>query len=299
MRYAATIGFFDGVHKGHKYVISRLKADAQAHGLGSAVITFRQHPRQVLQQDFIPKLLTPCNRKIALLRDTGVDRIVDMDFTRELASMSAREFMAYLHEHFSVDRLLIGYDNRFGHNRSDSFDDYVRYGKEIGIEVLCNDALNPNEENISSSVVRRLLTEGEIVKANDCLGYSFGFSGIVVRGYGEGRKLGYPTANMSIDPEQFIPKRGVYAVNVTIEGRDDQFLGMMNIGCRPTYGEFKETVEVNILDFNEDIYDKEITVKFIERIRDEKKFNSLDELKGQLAKDRIKIENGEWKTPKG
>lgn len=291
MRYTATIGFFDGVHKGHKYVISRLKADAHAHGLGSAVVTFRQHPRQVLQKDFIPKLLTPCNRKLELLRETGVEKIVDMDFTTELASFSARRFMEYLHEKESVDRLLIGYDNRFGHDRSDSFEDYVRYGKEIGIEVICNGALNSGEKTVSSSVVRRLLTDGEVREANKCLGYRFGFPGIVVRGFGEGRKLGYPTANMAIDAEQFVPKRGVYAVNVNIEGYNEQFLGMMNIGCRPTYGEFKETIEVNIFDFDMDIYDKEITIEFISRIRDEKKFASIDELKAQLATDKQQIIN--------
>lgn len=291
MRYAATIGFFDGVHKGHQYVIARLKEYAKAQGLGSMAITFRQHPRQVLQQDYIPKLLTPCTRKLHLLEETGIDRVVAMNFTKELAAFTAREYMEYLHKEYAVDQLLIGYDNRFGRNRSKGFEDYVRYGREIGMEVVCNDALNNEGENISSSMLRRLLTEGEVAQANECLGREFSFPGLVVRGFGEGRKIGFPTANMSIHEEQFIPKRGVYAVRVAVEGYEEQFMGMMNIGCRPTYGEFKETVEVNILDFDADIYDRHINVCFVERIRDEKRFNSIDELKVQLEKDKQQIRN--------
>lgn len=291
MRYTATIGFFDGVHRGHQYIIDRLKADAVSHGIGSAVVTFRQHPRQVLQQDFIPKLLTPFTRKLTLLQQSGVDKVVALDFTRALASLSAREFMEMLHRDYAIDRLLIGYDHRFGHNREEGFDDYVAHGREIGMEVVCNDALTSEGENISSSLIRRCLAAGDIVKANEYLGYRFGFSGTVIHGFGEGRKIGFPTANMSIDPEQFIPERGVYAVTVIVEGFDQVFAGMMNIGCRPTYGEFKETQEVNILDFEDDIYGRRITVDFVDRIRDERRFSSINELQRQLAADKEQIKN--------
>lgn len=287
--YAATVGFFDGVHKGHQYVLARLVHDARDHGMQSLVVTFRQHPRQVLQKDFIPKLLSPYKDKKHLLAQTGVDKIEGLTFTKEFASLSAREFMQLLHDTYNVRRLLIGYDNRFGRNRSETFEDYVRIGKEIGIEVVCLDALGSNGQNISSSLVRRLLAEGDIAEANINLAHEFGFEGTVVRGFGEGRKLGFPTANMKIAQEQLIPKRGVYAVRVRIDGYDKEFAGMMNIGCRPTYGEFGETVEVNILDFDADIYDRRISVRFIDRIRDEKRFSSIDELRTQISHDKEQI----------
>ncbi len=289
MPFAATVGFFDGVHRGHQYVMARLIRDAKEHDMQSMVVTFRQHPRQVLQKDFIPKLLTPYKDKKRLLAQTGVDRIEGITFTKEFASLSAREFMQMLHDDYCVRRLLIGYDNRFGRDRSETFEDYVRIGKEIGIDVVCLDALDNNGQNISSSVVRRLLAEGDVAKANDNLGHEFGFEGTVVRGFGEGRKLGFPTANMKITTEQLIPKRGVYAVKVCVEGFAEEFAGMMNIGCRPTYGEFGETVEVNILDFDADIYDRRISVRFIDRIRDEKRFGSIKELKAQLSTDKEQI----------
>lgn len=285
-KYSATIGFFDGVHRGHRYVIDRLRADADQHGLKSMVITFAQHPRQVLQKDFIPKLLSPADKKENMLAATGVDRVEVLDFTLELASFTAREFMQMMRDKLGVRRLLIGYDNRFGRNRQEGFEDYYNHGRELGIEVVCNDEYEVEGNSISSSLVRRLLYDGDVSAANDALGYEFGFGGVVVRGFGEGRKLGYPTANMRISQEQLIPKRGVYAVRVRIEGFEDEYLGMMNIGVRPTYGEFAETVEVNIFDFDADIYDKQMAVRFLSRIRDEKRFGSIDELKEQLAKDK-------------
>ncbi len=292
-RYSATIGFFDGVHKGHQYMVSRLIGDAKEHDLGSAIITFRQHPRQILQKEYIPQLLTLASRKEQLLRSTGADCVVMLDFDMELARMTAKDFMMMMHEKFGVDRLLVGYDHRFGHNRSEGFDDYKHYGKEIGMEVLANDTYSDNDTNISSSVIRRLLSEGNVSQANKYLGYKYGFEGIVVRGHGEGKKLGFPTANMQIPVEQLVPKRGVYAVEVKVEGFDSIFMGMMNIGCRPTYGEFKQTLEVNILDFNTDIYGREVSVHFLRRLRDERRFSSIDELIEQLGKDRNLVRNEE------
>ena len=289
MPCSATIGFFDGVHKGHQYVINRLRTDAREHGLESTVITFRQHPRQVLSQDFIPKLLTNAKKKEQLLQATGVDNVVMMDFSKQLATLSAQEFMRLLHEEYGVVRLLIGYDNRFGHNRAEGFEDYQRYGKQMDIEVVLNDALEDGETTVSSSVVRRLLQEGKVEEANHCLGYDYGFEGLVVRGQGEGRKLGFPTANMQLSDNQLVPKRGVYAVRVRIEGYTESFLGMMNIGVRPTYGEFQETHEVNIFHFDADIYDKTISVEFLRRLRDERKFSSLEELRSQLHLDKESI----------
>ncbi len=267
-------------------MLSRLIADARSHGLRSAVVTFRQHPRQVLQQDYIPQLLTLHERKEQLLRASGVDEVVMLDFTVALSRLTAREFMVMLKEKTGVCRLLIGYDHRFGHNRSESFDDYRRYGEELGVEVVANDVFSENGTNISSSVIRRLISAGDITLANDYLGYFYGFKGVVVHGHGEGRRIGFPTANLSIAREQLLPKRGVYAVEVDVEGYNDTFKGMMNIGCRPTYGSFAETAEVNILDFDADIYDREVSVRFLRRLRDERKFGSVDDLIRQLQSDK-------------
>lgn len=285
----ATIGFFDGVHRGHQYLLDQLKADAVEHDLESMVITFRQHPRQVLQQDYVPKLLSVGNQKTELLRSAKVDSVVMLDFTKDMAAMTAHDFMVFMHDELNVKRLMMGYDNRFGHNRSDTFEDYQRYGNEIGIEVVQNDVLELEGVNVSSSAVRRLLEDGDIEEANEFLGHDYGFEGIVVHGHGEGRKLGFPTANIQTAPEQLILKRGVYAVKVWIEGYDNHFIGMMNIGSRPTYGTYDDTMEVNIFDFSNDIYDKEIYVSFIKRIRSEKKFSSPEELKKQLQKDKEEI----------
>ena len=289
--YSATIGFFDGVHRGHQYVINRLRTDAENHGLRSMVITFAQHPRQVLQKDFIPKLLTPAPRKIELLEQTGVDKVTALDFTLDMARMTAWEFMEMMEHNLGVSRLLIGYDNRFGHNRNEGFEDYVRHGKEIGIDVVCNDELPTDGQSISSSLIRRQLADGDIKNANASLGYRYFFPGIVVHGKGEGRKIGFPTANMQVDEQQLIPRRGVYAVEVSIDGYEQPFMGMMNIGTRPTYGEFSQTVEVNILDFDADIYDRSISVAIIDRLRDECRFESIEALKEQLAADKKQIRN--------
>lgn len=285
----ATIGFFDGVHKGHRYIISQLMSEAGVRGMQSAVITFRQHPRQVLQQNYIPKLLTTSVRKESLLLSTGVDRVVMLDFTRELAAMSAREFMAYMRDDLNVRCLLIGYDNRFGHNRDEGFSDYQRYGQELGVDVKSLSAFSDNGLTVSSSMVRRMLTEGNILGANSCLGYRYTMSGVVVHGYGEGRKLGFPTANISASAEQLVPMRGVYAVKVRIEGFAGEYVGMLSIGNRPTFGEFGDTVEVNILDFSADIYGRTIEVMFAKRMRAEKKFATLDELISQLHEDKVMI----------
>lgn len=284
--FCATIGFFDGVHKGHKYIISQLINDAKTHEMESMVITFKQHPRQVLQQNYIPKLITICPRKEALLKATGVDNVLMLDFTREMSNLSAKEFMQVLRDNYNVRRLLIGYDNRFGHNRNEGFREYQIYGKELGVEVVALNAFHDQGLTYSSSMVRRMLNEGNIPNANKCLGYKYGFSGVVVHGFGEGRKLGFPTANIKVAEEQLIPKRGVYAVKVKIDGSNNEYQGMLSIGVRPTYGDFDETIEVNIFDFNEDIYDKTISVFFVKWIREEKKFNSIEELKEEMNNDK-------------
>lgn len=294
----ATIGFFDGVHAGHRYLIQQVKEIAAAKGLRSALVTFPVHPRKVMNAEYRPELLTTPEEKISLLADIGVDYCLMLDFTPEISRLTAREFMTQLlKELYQVKYLVIGYDHRFGHNRSEGFEDYVRYGKEIGIEVIRAKAYASNieienEPNIpvSSSLIRKLLHQGEVNLAADCLKYEYFLDGIVVGGYQVGRKIGFPTANLRVDdPDKLIPADGVYAVWVTFDGKT--YMGMLNIGVRPTIDNGQNrTIEVNILHFHSDIYDKFIQLTFIKRIRPELKFSSIDELITQLHKDAEKTE---------
>ncbi len=290
----ATIGFFDGVHLGHLHLVDQLLSVAHTQGLSSAIVTFRQHPRQVLASDYIPQLLTPPDTKERLLRLTGVDRVITMDFTIELSRLSAHDFMRFLRKVHEVKTLIIGYDHRFGHLRDESFDDYVRFGQELGIHVLPADVFSLGDTPISSSAIRRLLLAGNIRLANSYLGRPYGFYGTVVRGRGEGRKLGFPTANMLLPTAQLVPLRGVYAVHVRIEGIDEEYLGMMNIGLRPTFGCSVETVEVHIFHFDQDIYDRRLTIEFLGRLRDERKFSSPSSLISQLNQDKQDILQGRY-----
>jgi len=288
----ATIGFFDGVHAGHRYLIQQVKEIAAAKGLRSALVTFPVHPRKVMNVEYRPELLTTPEEKISLLADIGVDCLM-LDFTPEISRLTAREFMTQLlKERYQVKYLVIGYDHRFGHNRSEGFEDYVRYGKEIGIEVIRAKAYTSNieignEPNIpvSSSLIRKLLHEGEVSLAAHCLKYEYFLDGIVVGGYQVGRKIGFPTANLRVDdPDKLIPADGVYAVWVTFDGKT--YMGMLNIGVRPTIDNGpNRTIEVNILHFHSDIYDKFIRLTFVKRTRPELKFSSIDELITQLHKD--------------
>ena len=282
----ATIGFFDGVHRGHRFLIDRLRKDAEQEGLESTVITFERHPRQVLSADYQPKLLTTFDEKLLLLSKTGVDNCAVLQFDRQMAQMTARGFMErVLRGLLNVKKLYIGYDHRFGHNREEGFDDYVRYGRELGIEVVQNTAFELEGVGVSSSVIRSFLQEGEVELATRCLGYPYFLAGKVIPGVQEGRKMGFPTANMEVCREKLIPAAGVYAVSARLENAASAKRAMMNIGTRPTFGEHTQTLEVHILDFEDDIYGQDLVVGFGRRLREERKFNSSKDLAGQLEKD--------------
>lgn len=283
----ATIGFFDGVHRGHQFLISRLVESAHQDGLASTIITFDQHPRKVLQSDYQPELLSTLDSKLLLLSKTEVDYAVVLHFDKKLASLTAREFMQrVLHDQLHVRKLFIGYDHRFGHNRAETFEDYVRYGKEMGIEVVQNQAFALNDIHVSSSVIRSFLREGEVELANQCLGFPYTIIGKVVNGYHEGRKLGFPTANLDISHfGQMIPAPGVYAVKVRLENTVVWKKGMMNVGTRPTFDGKQITLETHIFQFDSDIYDQLLLVSFMHRIRGERKFDSPEELAAQLKED--------------
>ncbi len=296
----ATIGMFDGVHEGHRFVLRRVCDYAKAHQLASTVITFDRHPREVVQTGWKPQLLTTFDERIRLLGETGIDRCVVLPFTQEMAALSAHDFMLLMANRLGVKVLLTGYDNRFGHNRNETFEDYVRYGNEIGIEVKglpsANSqlpTLNSQRSDVSSSMVRRLLEEGNVKEAARCLSYPYSITGRVVKGEHVGTRLGFPTANLQVDDShKMIPSAGVYAVECQLLNANGKSLkGMMNIGSRPTFGDHAQTLEVHILDYEGDLYGQTITVSFIERLRNERRFDSEEELVAQLKEDALQVEN--------
>mgnify|MGYP004631659765 FL=1 len=282
----ATIGFFDGVHRGHRFLINQVKQLAEENGIQSMVVTFDRHPRQVLHSDYMPQMLSTLAEKVDLIRSTGVDRCEVLPFNEQTASLSARDFMlSVLKQRLGVEKLVIGYDNRFGHNRAEGFDDYVRYGREIGIEVVQAKAFVLNGVNVSSSVVRSFLSEGEVEMAAMCLSYRYSLSGKVVDGVKEGRRLGFPTANISMEGQQkLIPARGAYAVWATLDD-GERYPAMMNIGTRPTFSGGKTTLEVHLLNFSGNLYGRELAVSFVRRLRGEQRFESEKALMRQLEKD--------------
>lgn len=406
----ATIGFFDGVHRGHRHLINKVMETAHAHAQQSMVITFDRHPREVLQSDYQPQMLTTLNTKLRLLHETGVDRVEVLHFTRQLAALSARQFMAQvLKERLGVTTLVIGYDHRFGHNRAEGFDDYVRYGKELGIEVVQNSELtiladpcppvsdssealvasssevskapSPNAsvsdsseapvdasseafnassgapnasseapnassdvsnassevassvkvssskacsfaekwgKHVSSSAIRRLLKEGDVSRAHLFLDRPYTITGCVTHGFAEGRKMGFPTANLDTTGYPLLlPANGVYGVWVkigcadavmgkcevpnldgwssempipTMDDHDGWLPAMLNIGTRPTFDGSTTTIEANIFDFNDDIYGQPMTIAFCFRLRNEQRFDSVEALEEQLHKDRKEVE---------
>lgn len=285
----ATIGFFDGVHTGHRYLIEQVKEEAAKRNLPSAVITFPVHPRKVLQKDYQPALLCGFDEKIEHLRTTGIDYCACLDFSVEISQMTAQQFMSdILKDKMNVDTLIIGYDHRFGHNREDSFPEYKSYGSEIGINVIEAREL-PGNEHVSSSRVRKLLGEGYVRKAAKLLSYNYTISGKIVEGFKVGRTIGFPTANIEVwETYKVIPAFGVYAVYVHVEDR--KYDGMLYIGKRPTlHNGDNVSIEVNLFDFDDDLYNKELTAEFLEFIRPDEKFVDIETLKNHIARDKENV----------
>ena len=290
-RLVATIGFFDGVHLGHRFLINELKEVAKTKDLPSAVITFPEHPRAVLHSDYQPKLLNSFEEKLEQLATTGIDYCIVLDFTVELSRLTAQEFISsILAEKLHIAALLIGYDHRFGHDRKDGFEQYVVYGGACGMEVIKASPYDEGRTAVSSSEIRKLLTDGDVEDAARLLTYPYQLRGTIVNGYKVGRKLGFPTANIQVDePFKIVPGIGVYAVWVYLKG--EKYKGMLYIGDRPTLQNGDNiTLEVNILGFSGDIYNNEITVAFIYYVRGDVKFNSLEELIEQLGHDRETVD---------
>lgn len=286
-RTVVTIGTFDGVHQGHKKILNQLCQSAEQLNCESLVLTFSSHPRLVLQEGSEMKLLNTVEEKINLLENSGIDNLVIHHFDKEFSRMTAEEFVKdVLVACFKVKKIIIGYDHRFGRNRTATIEDLIEFGKKYGFEVEQISVKEINDVSISSTKIRNALSEGNVELANKYLGYEYCISGIIVRGKQLGRTIGFPTANIKIeDSYKLIPLKGAYVAKCELNGTPVQ--GMLNIGTNPTVSGTKQSIEVHFLNFNEDIYDKKITVSLLKRIRSEQKFDSIESLKAQLNLDKI------------
>jgi riboflavin kinase/FMN adenylyltransferase len=299
---AITIGTFDGVHSGHLQIINQLKKEAQRNNGETVIITFDPHPRMILnqQKDKPPiQLLNTLSEKIELLNKQGIDHLVIVPFTVEFSNQSADEYIAdFLVSKFKPKIIIIGYDHRFGKNRTGDYKLMEKYQQTFNYEVKEIPQHVLHHVIISSTKIRQALKDGDIITANECLGYDYFFEGKVIKGNQLGRTLGYPTANLQINNEnKLIPADGIYAVSVSIRKEPNDFnagfvagshyLGMLSTGWRPTIGDNKKMIEVNIFDFNKDIYGRDLRVYIKQFMRKELKLNSLDELKEQIAIDEI------------
>lgn len=282
-----TIGTFDGVHKGHQKILRHLEEIKKQKNLKSIVFTFHPHPRKIIQQDYKSdiKLLTTKSEKIQLLQKFDIDYLLFCPFTKEFSEIEPEKFVQYLAEHLNIKHIIIGYDHRFGKERKGDITTFLRLKEKYKFEVEQISAETINEINVSSTKIRQYLLNGDIQKANALLGYNYFITGKVVEGKKLGRQIGIPTANICVDDkDKLIPANGVYCVYVKVQNKI--YNGSMNIGFNPTIDtNQEEKLEVHILNFNEDIYYQDIQIYFNQRIRDEKKFNSLEELKDQIVQD--------------
>ena len=269
-----TTGFFDGVHLGHRHVIETVVSCARERGQEAVVVTFWPHPRTVLQQDARDfRILTTLEEKKRMLLDCGIDRVEVIPFTRDFAALTAREYLSLLKDKYDASDIVMGFDNRIGCDRLSA--------KQIQ-NVIVVDEIGDN--TLSSTKIRKELLDGNIAQANAMLGYEYEMTGAVVAGNRLGRTIGFPTANMQLyEPLKLVPGNGVYCVEVEVLGV--KYKGMCNIGNRPTVGGVTRTIETHILDFDQDIYGLPLTLRFASRIRDERKFDSLEELRKQLEQD--------------
>lgn len=278
-----TIGVFDGVHLGHKSLVSQLKERAQQQNLLSGVITFRQHPRAVLSdRDELP-YLTSLDEKVRLLKNEGVDYVIILSFTNEVSGLTARQFVGLLKKHLRMCGLLVGADFVLGRNREGDIATLGKLGQEMGFSVEAVPPVKVDGEVVSSTAVRDALALGSMKKVAGLIGRPFSLRGVVTRGAGRGTGLGFPTANLEIDPKQLIPADGVYASRTYIG--EESYQSVTNIGKNPTFGVHGRTVETFIIGYNGDLYGRELKIDIVDRLRGEKRFGSVDELKKQMAVD--------------
>jgi riboflavin kinase / FMN adenylyltransferase len=281
-----TLGTFDGVHIGHRKILEKLTQNTENENEESLVLTFFPHPRMVLQGQSDVKLLNTIDEKINLLENIGIQNLVIHPFDEKFSQLSAEEFVkTVLIDRFRIQKIIIGHDHRFGRNRNANIDDLIAFGKQYGFEVEQISVQEIKEVSISSTKIRKALTDGNMTLANEYLGYAYFLTGTVSKGKQLGRTIGFPTANLIIkENEKLIPKNGVYVVKSIINQKT--VFGMMNIGFNPTLGGENLSVEVHFLDFDADLYTLEIRVSVLEYLRPEQKFESVALLKEQLSKDK-------------
>jgi riboflavin kinase/FMN adenylyltransferase len=296
MRCAAVVGMFDGVHRGHKFLLATLQAEAAKRGLCPVVFTFPRHPLEVVNPAIAPKLLSDATEKEALLRENGISNTVFLRFDEQMRHQTAAQFLRMLHEQYHVDFLLRGFNNRFGTERDLSGEDYRRIAAENGIELVeapsCCVSTPNGETAVSSSLIRKALADGDVTLAREMLGYTYKLEGEVVAGKQVGRTIGFPTANVRpLCPEKLIPGNGVYICMAVVDG--GKYKAMVNIGNRPTIDGANHhlTIEAYLLDFEGDIYGRRIELHFFALLRREQCFDSPEELAKQLASDRSDTEN--------
>ncbi|BDW92693.1 MULTISPECIES: bifunctional riboflavin kinase/FAD synthetase [Flagellimonas] len=281
-----TIGTFDGVHLGHRKILERLTNNAKNTGLKSTVLTFFPHPRMVLQKDVDIKLLNTLEEKKQILETLGLDYLIIHPFTKQFSRLSAIDFVRdILVNNIKSKRIIIGYDHRFGRNRNANIQDLMAFGSTFDFEVEEIPAQEIDDVSVSSTKIRKALMEGDVETANSYLNYAYMLTGTVKKGKGLGRDFGFPTANLHIAEDyKLIPKNGAYVVKSDLGG--NTYFGMMNIGFNPTVDGSRKSIEVNFFEFEGNLYDTKIQVQLLHRIRDEHKFNSIEELKEQLKKDK-------------
>ena len=278
-----TVGVFDGVHLGHKHLISQLVGKAEQENSLSIVVTFRQHPQEVLRTDIILPFLTSLTEREKLLENEGVDIIVPLTFTDEASKLSAREFIGLLKKHLHMRGMVIGPDFALGRKREGSADALHALGRELGFSVTVVPPVVIDGEIVSSTAIRQALSAGDVHRVRRLAGRNFSLRSHVVAGAGRGVKMGFPTANLNIGPEHALPADGVYATWAGIGG--ENFPSMTNIGTNPTFGDNRRVVEVYIVDYRGDLYGQELQLEFVERLREERRFGSVEELKKQVAED--------------
>ena len=282
-----TIGTFDGVHIGHKKIINQLTSISSKNNLISILLSFFPHPKMVLQNDNELKLINTIQEKEGLLNSLNLDYLIIKEFTKEFSRLSALEFVRdILVNKLNAKHIIIGYDHHFGRNRTANIEQLKEFGELYDFKVTEILAQDIDDIAISSTKIRKALINGEITLANKFLGYNFFFSGNVVRGNNIGKTISFPTANIKIDaPYKLVPKNGVYIVKTTIDNQIT--FGMMNIGYNPTFNGKQKSIEIHFINFNKNIYDKTLTIEMILRIRNEIKFNTVDDLKKQLEQDKL------------
>ena len=282
MSRIATIGFFDGVHKGHQFLFAQVCNIAEQEGMQPLIVTFDQHPRAVLQNDYIPQLITSLEERKALLQQYAEVLVLPFE---QIQALTAQQFMSFLKDEYDVQKIVMGYDHRFGADKLNQIHDYRLVAQSIGMEIIKQGEYIDGEWHVSSTEIRQALLNGNVVVANELLGRGYTLNGVVVRGKGIGHTIGFPTANIQPEtPEKIIPKSGVYAVQARTN-TSSWMPAILNIGTNPTIGNNQQTIELHIPHFEENIYGQQVSIVFVRYIREERKFLNINSLREQIKKD--------------